>query len=149
MLRQVILSGVALGLVSGTALAESEPVIPEEKKRICEKAEKRYQKKYGHPTAELRKKGIHVVLMYRYTFCPPHVTIRQGETVRWVNVDAATSHSVWFKEAGKPESDRVFPDPNEKVEMKFDMPPGDYPYLCGPHWQSDGMMGQVTVLPAK
>ncbi|HHK73901.1 MAG TPA: copper-binding protein, partial [Rhizobiales bacterium] len=38
---------------------------------------------------------------------------------------------------------RVFP--KDKVEMKFDLPPGDYPYLCGPHWESDGMIGKVTV----
>ncbi len=121
------------------------PQMTEEKKQICQKAEQRYQKIYGHPSSDLLKEGIHVVKMYKYTFCPPQVTVRQGESVRWVNVDKRTSHSVWFRDEGKPESDRIFPDPEEKVEMKFDLPPGEYPYLCGPHWQSDGMIGKVIV----
>ncbi len=121
------------------------PQMTEEKKQICQKAEERYQKIYGHPSSDLLKEGIHVVKMYKYTFCPPQVTVRQGESVRWVNVDKRTSHSVWFRDEGKPESDRIFPDPEEKVEMKFDLPPGEYPYLCGPHWQSDGMIGKVIV----
>ncbi len=121
------------------------PQMTEEKKQICQKAEQRYQKIYGHPSSDLLKEGIHVVKMYKYTFCPPQLTVRQGESVRWVNVDKRTSHSVWFRDEGKPESDRIFPDPEEKVEMKFDLPPGEYPYLCGPHWQSDGMIGKVIV----
>ena len=134
-------------VLSCAARAETPqpPQMTEEKKQICEKAEQRYRKIYGHPSSDLLKDGIHVVKMYKYTFCPPQVTIRQGETVRWVNVDKRTSHSVWFREEGKPESDRIFPDPEEKVEMKFDLPPGEYPYLCGPHWQSDGMVGKVIV----
>jgi len=31
--------------------------------------------------------------------------------------------------------------------MTFDLPPGDYSYLCGPHWESHGMIGKVTVAP--
>lgn len=111
-----------------------------DKTKICAKAEKRYQKLFGKPSTD---EDVVIVKMYKYTFCPVEVTVKQGTTVRWVNVDFATSHSTWFKEAGKPESERLFPE--EKVEMKFDLPPGDYPYLCGPHWQSDGMIGKVTV----
>ncbi len=152
MIRKLQLPALALAAVAGLAAAAmagspQPPQMTEEKKQICAKAEKRYQKKYGHPSAELLKQGIHVVKMYKYTFCPPQVTVRQGEKVRWVNVDSRTSHSVWFKEEGKPESDRIFPDPEEKVEMSFDLPAGEYPYLCGPHWQSDGMVGKVIVTP--
>ncbi len=141
----------ATAMPSAAARAESPqpPQMTEEKKQICEKAEQRYRKIYGHASSDLLKDGIHVVKMYKYTFCPPQVTIRQGESVRWVNVDKRTSHSVWFRDEGKPESDRIFPDPEEKVEMKFDLPPGEYPYLCGPHWQSDGMIGKVIVEPGK
>ncbi len=152
MIRKSIVPAVALFLAGAAALpfavrAETPqpPQMTEEKKRICEKAEQRYRKIYGHPSSDLLKDGIHVVKMYKYTFCPPQVTIKQGESVRWVNVDKRTSHSVWFRDEGKPESDRIFPDPEEKVEMKFDLPPGEYPYLCGPHWQSDGMIGKVIV----
>ena len=107
----------------------------------CEKAEKRYQKLFGKPSAE---EDVTVVKMYKYTFCPIEVEVKQGTTVRWVNVDKRTSHSVWLKEAGKEESDRLFSE--EKVEMTFDLPPGDYPYLCGPHWKDEGMTGTVRVV---
>ncbi len=146
-LLAAIVVPAAIGFAATGASAEGPqpPQMTEEKKQICERAEKRYQKKYGHASADLLKDGIHVVKMYRYTFCPPVVKVKQGETVRWVNVDSRTSHSVWFRDEGKPESERIFPDPEEKVEMKFDVPPGEYPYLCGPHWQSDGMVGKVIV----
>ena len=138
-------AAIPAALPPARAESPQPPQMTEEKKQICEKAEKRYRKKYGHASDDLLKDGIHVVEMYRYTFCPPQVTVKQGETVRWVNVDSRTSHSVWFRDEGKPESERIFPDPEEKVEMKFDLPPGEYPYLCGPHWQSDGMVGKVIV----
>ncbi len=143
-----VLTGMStLPFVVRATEAPQPPQMTEEKKQICEKAEQRYRKIYGHPSSDLLKDGIHVVKMYKYTFCPPQVTVRQGESVRWVNVDRRTSHSVWFRDEGKPESERIFPDPEEKVEMKFDLPPGEYPYLCGPHWQSDGMIGKVIVKP--
>ena len=73
------------------------------------------------------------------------MTVKKGTTVRWVNVEKRTSHSVWFKAAGKAESDRLFPE--EHVEVTFDLPPGEYPYLCGPHWEKEDMRGTVTVIP--
>ena len=145
--------GLVLALAAPATMpagAEEMPPVPKlegEKKQICEEAEQRYRKIYGQPSDALKDKGIHVVKMYKYTFCPPSVTIKQGETVRWVNVDKRTSHSVWFRDEGKEESERIFPDPEEKVEMKFDLPPGEYPYLCGPHWQTEGMVGKVIVKP--
>ncbi|MCW8970140.1 MAG: plastocyanin/azurin family copper-binding protein, partial [Rhodospirillales bacterium] len=60
----------------------------------------------------------------------------------WINVDKRTSHSVWLKEAGKEESTRFFPE--ESWEIMFDEP-GKYPYLCGPHWDQEKMIGTVTV----
>lgn len=112
----------------------------EERKNICAKAEQRYQKLFGKPSAE---EDVFIVKMYKYTFCPLKIEIKQGTTVRWVNVDRRTSHSVWFKDADKPESDRLFSE--EKTEMTFDLPIGEYPYLCGPHWKGDGMKGRVVV----
>lgn len=113
----------------------------EERKKICAKAEKRYQKLFGKLPSD---EDVTVVMMHKYTFCPHQIEVKQGTTVRWVNVDKRTSHSVWFKEADKPESDRLFGE--EKVEMTFDLPPGEYPYLCGPHWKEEGMTGRVTVV---
>jgi plastocyanin len=69
--------------------------------------------------------------------------VKQGATVRWINVDRRTSHSVWFKEAGRGESERAFPE--ELVEMTIDLPPGEHPYLCGPHWEREGMVGRLRV----
>jgi len=129
---------MAVFLLSGQGLAEVVKT-PEQIQRICAKAEKRYEKIFGH---SLASEKVRTVLMYKYTFCPAQVTIKQGQSVRWVNVDY-TSHSTWFRQAGKPESERLFR--KESSRMKFDLPPGEYPYLCGPHWQSDGMVGKVTV----
>jgi plastocyanin len=82
--------------------------------------------------------------MYRDTFCPQRVTVKRNTRLRWVNVDKRTSHSVWFKDAGRAESDRAFPE--DVVEMIIDWPPGEYPYLCGPHWEREGMVGRLTVI---
>jgi len=139
MFRYALLA-VTLALGVAGASAGASAVSDEERRKTCEKAEERYQKLFGKPSAD---EDVVVVKMYKYTFCPSAVEVKQGATVRWVNVDRRTSHSTWFKEAGKPESDRLFSE--EKVEMTFDLPPGIYPYLCGPHWKEEGMTGQVTV----
>lgn len=133
-------AALALALLLSGGWTTARAASPEEIKQICETAEKRYQKIFGAPSS---KSDAVIVKMYKYTFCPANVTVKQGTTVRWINVDKRTSHSVWFKKEGKEETSRVFP--KDKVEMKFDLPPGDYPYLCGPHWESDGMIGKVTV----
>ena len=133
---------VAAFIVAAMALPSVAGATSDEKRqKICEKAEKRYQKLFGKPSAE---EDVTVVKMYKYTFCPIQIEVKQGTTVRWVNVDKRTSHSVWLKEAGKDESDRLFSE--EMVEITFDGPTGDYPYLCGPHWKDDGMIGKVTVV---
>ena len=62
-----------------------------------------------------------------------------------MNVDRRTTHSVWFRDAGRPESDRVFG--GEHIEMTVDLPPGEHGYLCGPHWQMEGMIGTLTIVP--
>ncbi len=131
--------GVAL---SGGSLTANAEISDEKRARICAKAEQRYQKIFSKASAS---EDVQIVMMHKYTFCPLNVTVKQGTTVRWVNVDKRTSHSVWFKAAEKPESDRLFGE--EKVEMTFDFPPGEYPYLCGPHWNEEGMIGTVTVAP--
>lgn len=137
-----LLAAVVLILSAAEAMAAGRQKSPEEIAKICTEAEERYQQLFGKPSSQ---EPVAVVTMYKYTFCPITLTIKQGTIVRWVNVDKRTSHSAWLKEAGKTESQRLFPE--EKTEMTFDLPPGDYPYLCGPHWESDGMIGKVTVVP--
>ncbi|MCC2112413.1 MAG: cupredoxin domain-containing protein [Hyphomicrobiales bacterium] len=136
MVIAVIAASVALAAATPAAAVSD----PEKAVENCKQAEERYQEIFGKPSAE---EPVTIVLMYKYTFCPVHLTVKQGTTVRWVNVDKRTSHSYWFKDAGKEESARLFPD--EIAEMTFDLPPGEYPYLCGPHWESDDMRGTVTV----
>jgi|TARA_Y100000031_G_scaffold155315_1_gene205630 plastocyanin len=106
---------------------------------ICTVAEERYQAVFGAKSSDA---DVTIVLMRKHTFCPNDLQIVAGSKVRWVNVDKRTSHSVWFKAAGKPESERLFPE--ESVEMTF-LETGEYPYLCGPHWESEGMRGRLQV----
>jgi len=106
---------------------------------VCENAQARYNEmKSTLPSDE----GLIIVTLYKYNFCPKQVTIKKDSTVRFVNVDKRTSHSVWLKEDGKEESDRFFPE--EFWDIKFEFI-GNFPYLCGPHWEQKGMVGSVTV----
>ena len=132
---------IALSALRAFSPEPALAITDEERMKICTKAEERYQKLFGKPSAD---EDVTVVKMYKYTFCPHELTVKKGTTVRWVNVDKRTSHSVWFKLAGKPESERLFSE--EKVEMSFDMPAGEYPYLCGPHYKQEGMTGTVKVV---
>lgn len=111
----------------------------EERERICAEAEKRYQELFDGESGD-----VSVVKMYKYNFCPMDLTVTAGTTVRWINVDKRTSHSVWLKVAGIEETDRLFPE--ESWEHQF-ADSGEYPYLCGPHGKQEGMTGKVTVVP--
>ncbi|KUJ73457.1 copper-binding protein [Ruegeria marisrubri] len=126
------------------SLAAAFPVLADEedKAAICAEAEERYVELFGEPSSEAE--GVEVVLMYKYNFCPAELTVKAGTTVRWVNVDKRTSHSVLLKDGSEPESDRIFPE--ETVEMTF-LTPGQQDYLCGPHWETQNMIGMITVEP--
>lgn len=123
---------VALGAAS-SALAEDKTAA------LCAEAEARYVDMIGAPSSVAE--GVTVVTMYKYNFCPKEITVPVGTTVRWVNVDKRTSHSV--KVGDHPESDRAFPE--EVLEFTF-MDVGDQDYLCGPHWETQKMIGMVTVV---
>lgn len=111
-----------------------------ERAKICNEAEERYQELFSKPS---RDEPVTIVKMYKYTFCPAVLKVKQGTTVRWVNVDKRTSHSVWFKEQGKEESDRLFSE--ENVEIKLDFPPGDLGYICGPHFKTQDMKARIII----
>jgi plastocyanin len=81
----------------------------------------------------------HVVEIRDYKFLPPLLKIAPGDTVRWVNRERRTSHSLLFKAEGLPESARLFPE--ESWTRRF-AAPGAYPYTCGPHPE---MNGQIDV----
>jgi plastocyanin len=132
---------VVLGLGLLLAAGPSGAAKADETTEICAEADKRYQ---ATEMAEGAKPGIVIVKMLKYTFCPPDLTVKVGTTVRWINVEKRTSHSVWFKQAGKEESERLFPE--EGWSITFDAP-GVNPYVCGPHGEQEGMVGKVTVTP--
>lgn len=118
------------------------PAWADETAEICAEAEERYVELFGEPSSAVE--DAEVVLMYKYNFCPSELTVKAGTTVRWVNVDKRTSHSVLLKDGSKPESDRLFPE--ESVELTF-LTPGPQDYLCGPHWETQNMIGMITVEP--
>lgn len=125
------------------SLATAFPVLAEDKaSELCAEAEQRYVDMFGHPSSEAE--GVTVVTMYKYNFCPAQISVPVGTTVRWVNVDKRTSHSVLSPDAGMPESDRAFPE--EWIEFTF-LEAGAKEYLCGPHWETQKMIGMVSVEP--
>ncbi len=67
------------------------------------------------------------------------VTVKVGDTVKWLNVEKRQYHSVWFEAEGFPEADYIFPE--ETWERTFDKP-GTYPYRCEPH---EDMFGTIIV----
>lgn len=77
------------------------------------------------------------VSIEKYTFTPQEVSIRAGDTVKWVNHEKRTSHSVVFPQEGGRESERLFPD--ESWQRQF-VEPGRYPYHCGPHPEMKGLV---------
>ena len=87
-----------------------------------------------------------VIDITEYRFVPNQLQIQAGDSVRWINRERRTSHSILF-EVSVPmatlaglESPRLFP--GEAWEVTLDNP-GDYRYTCGPHTE---MHGGVTVL---
>jgi plastocyanin len=135
-MRAPVLAAVAALVASGVA---AEVPVDDDTKAVCAEAEQRFIEQGGK-----KDPGVVTVLMYKYRNCPPNVTVKAGATVRWINVDKRTSHSVWLKEAGQPESDRMFNF--ETYEFPFTTP-GKYPYICGPHGVEEKMVGHVTVTP--
>ncbi len=134
---------VAVGLIS--ALSTSTPAAAaseQEQQEICKEAAERYKEVNGKAMAD---EPVLVIVMYKFTFCPPKLEVKQGTKVRFVNLDKRTSHSYWFRDAGRPESDRYFS--GEGSEMTMDLPPGTHTYLCGPHFEREGMVGHITITP--
>lgn len=138
MRRIVAFAFMALASTGAVAQADKAALY----RAICSEAEQRYREVFGKPSGEA---GLPIIAMYKHTFCPNELVVKPGATVRFVNVDRRTSHSVWFKQAGREESERLFGE--EHVDVTIDLPPGTHDYLCGPHWQQEGMVGKIVVRP--
>lgn len=108
----------------------------------CAKAEERYREITGAPSAGANPP---VVLLFNYAFCPVEVSAKKGTVLRFFNADKRTSHSVWFKAAGKEESERFFG--GEHLDVTLDLEPGRHEVLCGPHWEHQNMRGVVVITP--
>lgn len=92
-------------------------------------------------TTPLFASGVVEVGIKDFLFLPQEVTIKPGDSVRWINQEKRQFHSVWFQQLGEPEPDYLFPD--DIYERKFEQA-GDFPYRCGPHPE---MTGVVHVRP--
>jgi plastocyanin len=85
--------------------------------------------------ASLGAQGVVEVRIDKYQFVPKALRIKPGTTVKWINDEKRTSHSVLFPGEGGLESERMLP--GDSWERKFDRP-GTYPYTCGPHPEMSG-----------
>lgn len=84
---------------------------------------------WAESVAEVRIEG--------YRFLPAEISIQAGDSVRWVNDEKRTSHSVVFPAEGGLESERMFPQ--ESWQRRFEKP-GRYEYHCGPHPEMKGVV---------
>ena len=81
-----------------------------------------------------------IVEIYKKKFNPAEITIEQGDTVIWKNIEKRQYHNVWFKQFDKEEPEYFFPD--ESYQRSF-QEIGTFPYECGPHPR---MKGKVIVI---
>jgi plastocyanin len=89
------------------------------------------------PAAAAEPAAMVVVEIRDYQYLPGTLTVKAGSTVRWVNREKRTSHSVRFLGPAGLESERMLPD--EHWERRFDQP-GRYPYESGPHPEMKGLV---------
>ena len=82
------------------------------------------------------------VLAKDYRFQPEEISVRVGDTVRWENQEKRQYHSVFFETLGDKQGDYFFPG---EVREKTFLEPGDYHYICEPHYESHKMQGIVHV----
>lgn len=76
-------------------------------------------------------------------FEPSTVTIKAGDTVKWVN-NKLPPHNIMFEGGAANKShDQLMFSPGESYEATFDTP-GTYSYYCSPH-RGAGMAGKVVV----
>ncbi|MCC7150576.1 MAG: cupredoxin domain-containing protein [Rubrivivax sp.] len=85
-----------------------------------------------------RAAGSVVVVEIRdYKYIPQNLTVKAGTTVRWVNAEKRTTHTVRFDGPDGMESERLFP--GDTFERRFDKP-ARYAYICGPHPEMKGLI---------
>jgi plastocyanin len=76
-------------------------------------------------------------------FDPPNLTIKAGDTVKWVN-NKLPPHNIMFEgDAADLSHDQLMFSPGEEYTVTFSSP-GTYSYYCAPH-RGAGMVGKITV----
>lgn len=87
------------------------------------------------------------VVVTNFTFAPENITVRAGQTVRWVHCGPETdAHTVTSDAgAGTPPGASPYLERTEEYTYTF-LATGTFPYHCIPH--EVGMTGSVTVVPA-
>jgi plastocyanin len=77
-------------------------------------------------------------------FEPSSVTIKKGDTVKWVN-NKLPPHNIMFEDKALSDKshDAMMFSPGESYEVTFDSA-GTFSYYCAPH-RGAGMAGTVTV----
>lgn len=101
-------------------------------------------------SAEPEKPQAHVIKMVTLAeknfFDPAELTIKVGETVRWVNDSGVHDvTSVKIPEGATPFKSELFTAPGMAFEYTFTIP-GEYEYVCTPH-EVLGMVGKIIVTP--
>lgn len=76
-------------------------------------------------------------------FEPSTVTIKAGDTVKWVNNKLPPHNIIFEGDAANKSHDQLMFSPGESYEATFDAP-GTYSYYCSPH-RGAGMTGKVVV----
>jgi plastocyanin len=84
-----------------------------------------------------------VVEIFKKQFTPAQITVEQGDTVIWKNIEKRQYHNVWFKQLVKDEPDYIFP--GESYQRTFSEL-GEFAYECGPHPK---MVGTVKVISSQ
>lgn len=74
-------------------------------------------------------------------FEPKVLTVKAGDTVRWIN-NKAYPHNVVFSDPNLSHP-KLLLKPNQVVETTFNQP-GEYDYYCTPH-RGAGMVGRIIV----
>lgn len=133
MRRAFAISVLIVALASSAALADAET-------ERCAEAAEAFKALTGKDAAA----DPDLVLMFKYRFCPAELKVKRGATVRFFNVDKRTSHSVWLKDDGREESERVFQEGVVEVST-IGLADGRHSVLCGPHWERDGMKSVIIV----
>lgn len=83
-------------------------------------------------------------------FQPKTLTVKKGDVIRWTMADGSAVHNVSFTAAqgnpagALPADSPMYTQAGQSYEIKVDMAPGTYNYVCVPHSMM-GMTGSVTV----